>query len=283
MKVLVTGSSGRIGAAVAVRLMRSASVVGLDRKPGRHTTHLGDITVPRPVRELVRGMDVVIHTAALHVPDLTSADDSEFRRVNVDATRDLLEAAAEFGVGRFVLLSTTSVYGCSSRAGPPATWADEMLPPRPEDAYDRTKLEAEELCRSAAGAAMSTVVLRLARCFPEPEHLIAFYRLYRGVDLRDVTEAHVLAATAPLQEPETLNIAGPTPFEPADVGQLWDDPWGVIERRRPGLRDAFLRRGWPLATRIDRVYPIDRARLVLGYQPRFGVEEWLDGGSPRGW
>jgi len=228
------------------------------------------------VRELARGMDVVVHTAALHVPDLARASEAEFRRVNVDATHNLLEAAARWGVGRFVLLSTTSVYGCSSRPGPPATWGDEGLPPHPEDVYDRTKLEAEGLCRAATSGAMSTVILRLARCFPEPEDVVAFYRMYRGVDRRDVADAHRLAATASLEGSTTLNIAGPTPFTPTDVVELWDDPWAVVDRRCPGVREAFGRRGWPLPQRIDRVYPIDRARAVLGYHPRFGVRELLE-------
>lgn len=283
MRVLITGSSGRVGAAVAGRLAQFARVVGLDRRPGPHTTHVGDVTDHGLAADAVRGADVVVHVAALHVPDLATATEAEFRRVNVDATRHLLEAASGSGVGRFVLLSTTSVYGCSSRAGPPATWADELLPPRPEDAYDRTKLEAEELCRSAAGAGMTTVILRLGRCFPEPEPLIAFYRLYRGVDLRDVAEVHALAATVPLQGTVTVNVAGPTPFERGDVEELWTDPWGVIERRCPGLRDAFVQRGWPIATRIDRVYPIDEAKATLGYRPRFGVRELLAGGGPKGW
>jgi UDP-glucose 4-epimerase len=118
--------------------------------------------------------------AALHVPHLTTASPAEFRRVNVDATRGLLEAATAARVSRFVFLSTTSVYGCAPRSGPPATWVDEGLEPNPEDVYDRTNLAAEALCRTAAGSAMSTVVLRLARCFPEPDPLVAFYRLYRA-------------------------------------------------------------------------------------------------------
>jgi nucleoside-diphosphate-sugar epimerase len=139
--------------------------------------------------------------------------------------------------------------------------------------YDRTKLEAEALCHEAAGGSMSTVVLRLARCFPEPAHVVAFYRMYRGVDRRDVVEAHRLAASASLAGSTTVNIAGPTTFLPEDVDALWDDPWSVIQRRRPGTEAAFRRRGWPRPSRIDRVYPAEKARAVLGYEPRYGVME----------
>jgi nucleoside-diphosphate-sugar epimerase len=227
------------------------------------------------VKTLIRDMDAVVHTAALHVPDLGRATPEQFRRVNVEATRGLLEAALAAGVTRFVLLSTTSVYGCSSRPGPPATWVDESLPPQPEDEYDRTKLEAEALAREAADARLSTVVLRLARCVREPDHLVAFYRMYRGVDRRDVAEAHLRAVVAPVRGSTTVNIAGPSPFAPEDMGALWDDPWPVIERRVPGVRASFEQRGWPLPRRIDRVYAIEKAKRVLGYRPRFGITELL--------
>ncbi len=279
MKVLVTGSSGHIGSGVAELLAREASVTGLDRLPGPRTSRLGSVDDRALVRQSVEGADAVVHTAALHVPDLGRASAEEFHRINVEATRGLLEEAAAAGVTRFVLLSTTSVYGCSARGGPPATWADETLPPLPMDEYDRSKLEAEALCREAAGSRMSTVILRLARCFPEADHLVAFYRLYRGIDRRDALEGVRCALTAPVAGTTTVNLAGPTPFEPADAPELWNDSWSVIERRVPGVRTEFQRRGWPLPTRIDRVYPGTRAGKVLGFRARYGIEEVLQAGS----
>jgi nucleoside-diphosphate-sugar epimerase len=275
MNVLVTGSSGHVGSAIAARLAQQARVIGLDLQPGPYTTRVGDVEDEQLVKSLCRGTDAVVHTAALHVPDLGRASQEQFRRVNVEATRGLLEAALTAGATRFVLLSTTSVYGCSSRPGPPATWVDESLPPKPEDEYDRTKLEAEALAREAADARLSTVILRLARCFPEPEHVVAFYRLYRGVDRRDMAEAHLRAVVAPLSGSTTVNIAGPSPFAPEDMGAVWDDPWSVIERRIPGVRASFEQRGWPLPRRIDRVYAIEKARRSLAYHPRFGITELL--------
>jgi UDP-glucose 4-epimerase len=260
---------------VAARLAEVACVIGLDLRPGPQTTQIGDVADAALVSKLVRRVDAIVHTAALHVPQLATASPARFHRVNVEATRGLLDAAIAARLGRFVLLSTTSVYGCSSRPGPPATWAYEGLEPNPEDIYDRTKLAAEELCREAACAATSTIILRLARCFPEPDPLVAFYRLYRGVDRRDVADAHLKAVTVAMEGTMTVNISGPSPFRPEDVSTLWNDPWEVIERRAPGVRVAFEQRGWPLPQRIDRVYSIDKARRALGYQPRFGISEVL--------
>jgi UDP-glucose 4-epimerase len=272
MNVLVTGSSGSIGSAVAARLRRHALVTGLDLLPGPETTRIGDIADEGLVRDMMRGVSAVVHTAALHVPHLSASSEEDFRLVNVDGTRTLLGAAVRAGVSRFVLTSTTSVYGCSERAGPPATWAEESLPPQPADVYDRTKLAAEALCRERADHRMSTVILRMSRCFPEPEHLVAFYRMYRGVDRSDVAQAHHRAVLTPVTGSVTLNVSAATPFRREDLPALWDDPWPVIERRLPGVRAAFQRRRWPLLSRIDRCRRSAGARSWMS-RPRF---RWTD-------
>ena len=275
LRILITGSSGRIGTAVCERIAREAEVIGLDLRPGPWTTTLGDITNAKLVESLVRRVDAIVHVAALLTPHVGRRSEEEFRQVNVEGTRILLAAALQAGVRRFVLTSTTSVYGCTSRPKDRALWVTEELEPYPEDIYDLTKLEAERSCREASGPDLSAVVLRMSRCFEEPDHLLAFYRLYRGVDRRDVAEGHWLAATVPLEGFEILNLSAETPFEAGDVDLLWTDPWRVIDERAPELRRAFLQWGWDLPPRIDRVYVIDKARRILGYRPQYGVRAVL--------
>ena len=276
LRILITGSSGTIGAAVAERMAREAVVVGLDLTPGPWTTVLGDITNSTLVESLVRRVDAIVHLAALHTPHVGLRSEEEFRRVNVEGTRILLGAALRAGVRRFVFTSTTSVYGCTSRAKDRAIWVTEELEPQPEDIYDITKIEAERCCRAASGPDLSVVVLRMSRCFREPDHQLAFYRLYRGVDRRDVAAGHWLAVTVPLEGFEILNLSAETPFEVGDVESLWTDPWRVIDQRAPEVREAFLQRGWELPQRIDRVYVIEKAKRVLGYRPQYGFRAVLD-------
>jgi len=276
LRILITGSSGRIGTAVAERIAREAVVVGLDLRAGPWTTALGDITNTKLVESLVQRVDAIVHVAALLTPHVGCRSDEEFWQVNVEGTRTLLGAALRAGVRRFVLTSTTSVYGCTSRPKDRAIWVTEELDPQPEDIYDITKLEAERSCREASGADLSVAVLRMSRCFQEPDHLLAFYRLYRGVDRRDVAEGHWLAATMPLEGFEILNLSAETPFEVGDVELLWTDPWCVIDERAPEVREAFLQRGWNLPQRIDRVYVIEKAKRVLGYRPQYGFRAVLD-------
>jgi UDP-glucose 4-epimerase len=275
MKVVVTGSSGHIGSAVAERIAREVEVVGLDLHPGPQTTHVGDLLDVKLIRRLLGGVDAVVHVAALHAPHVGVRSEKEFEEVNVEGTRNLLELSLKTGVRRFVLTSTTSVYGCTSRAKDSAVWVVEELHPNPEDIYDRTKLKAESLCREAAREGMTSVVLRMSRCFPEPDHLLAFYRLYRGVDRRDVAEGHYLSLVEHLEGFEIFNLPAQSPFEKADCELLWTDPWKVIHRHFPGARADFKKRGWPIPTRIDRVYVIDKARKQMGFEPRFNFDSVL--------
>jgi UDP-glucose 4-epimerase len=276
LRILITGSSGQIGAAVAERMAREGVVLGLDLKPGPWTSEVGDITDSKLVESLVRQVDVVVHAAGLHVPHVGYKSEEDFKRVNVEGTRILLDTALRTGVSRFVFTSTTSVYGCSSRRKDRAIWVTEELEPNPEDIYDITKIEAECLCREASNTDLTAVVLRMSRCFPEPDHLMAFYRLYRGVDSRDVAEGHWLAATLPLEGFEILNLSAETPFKIGDIDLLWSDPWRVIEERTPEVREVFLRKGWEMPQRIDRVYAIEKAKKVLGYRPQYGFRAVLD-------
>jgi dihydroflavonol-4-reductase len=72
--------------------------------------------------------------------------DSEYRTVHVDATRQLIEAAADAGVGRVVHCSTVGVHGDVAPGGP----ATEDAPFQPTDIYQQTKLEGEWMARETA-------------------------------------------------------------------------------------------------------------------------------------
>ncbi|MBF6064066.1 NAD(P)-dependent oxidoreductase [Nocardia terpenica] len=267
--VLVTGSSGVVGAAVADEMHRAGwQVRGWDMRPGPWTTHLGDLRDAQLRARAIAGADTVVHTAALHAPHVGAVPDAEFRAVNVEATAALLERAAECGVRRLVYTSTTSVYGHALVPDDRAVWVDESLEPRPRDIYDETKLAAEALVR--AHRTPATIILRIARCFPEPPAIQAAHRLYRGVDVRDVAAAHRLAAENH-EATGTFNIAGPLLFHPADTRRLWLDAPALLTHRSPETAALFHRHAWPIPTGIDRVYDSGKARRELGYHPAYDV------------
>ncbi len=273
MRILLTGSSGRIGAAIGARLSLRHPVIGIDRRPGALTTEVVDLQDTRRIAPMLAGVDAVVHTASLHVPDLAAQSAADFHAVNVEATRRLLAACGEAGVRRFVYTSTTSLYGDAMLpVDGTAAWVTESLVPKPRDVYDETKLAAEQACRDAARSGLACVSLRMSRCFPEDPRLVAIYRLYRGVDALDVAQAHELALTAELPDYEVFNVSARSPFAQADCRALAADAESLIVERFPWVRAEFARRGWLLPRSIDRVYVVDRAIERLGYRPLHDFE-----------
>jgi nucleoside-diphosphate-sugar epimerase len=269
VKVVVTGSSGRIGGAIAARLALRHQVTGVDRRPGALTGLVADVCDTARIEPLLAGADAVVHTASLHVPDLAAHGPAEFRAVNVDATRRLLQAAGEAGVTRFVYTSTTSLYGDAMlpESGA-AAWVTEALEPRPRDVYDETKLAAESACEAASRAGLPCTSLRMSRCFAEDPRLLAIYRLYRGVDAEDVAHAHELALASGRAGHGIYNVSAPTPFRREDCRALFEDAASVLLDRHPWAAEEFARRAWQLPRSIDRVYVVDKAIAELGYRPQ---------------
>jgi UDP-glucose 4-epimerase len=277
MRILITGSSGRIGAAIAEQLSANHEVTGIDVAPGKWTQHLMSIEDRDAVFRRVRGVNSIIHTASLHHPQLTTHSRQSFVSTNITGTLNMLEAAVQAGVQRFVYTSTTSVYGFAMVPHEEAVWVTENLAPQPRDIYDTTKITAEELCRNiAASTGMPTICLRVSRFFAQSPELQALYRLYRGVDVRDAARSHILALANHDTTFDIFNISARTPFLKSDLPLLLHDPVSVLQKRAPQVIEAFAQRQWKLPTRIDRVYVTEKAEQHLGYQPRYGFDEYLE-------
>ena len=152
MRILICGSSGHLGSTIAAILAKDHTVVGLDRLPGKYTTDLGSVTDRGLIQSLLDGIDAVIHTASLHARHLNEYASSEFVDTNVQGILNLLEAAVEKNVQRFVYTSTTSLYGLAMVPSESAVWVTEGLEPIPRDIYDSTKIAAENLCKMIANA-----------------------------------------------------------------------------------------------------------------------------------
>jgi nucleoside-diphosphate-sugar epimerase len=276
LKIVVTGSAGRVGRAIHIRLARQHRVSGFDCTPCSTAEWVGDLDDAALLARALQGADAVIHTAALHAPHVAHVPAARFRQVNVDGTRRVLDAAAATGVRRIVFTSTTALYGSAASPEDTAAWVDETLTPQPQTIYHHTKLEAEALLREAADQGGPIVrILRMSRCFPEAVNVMAAFRLHRGIDARDVASAHEAALLHSGPASATFVISGATPFLREDCVDLHRAAPMVLQRRAPGLVAAFKQRGWALPTGIDRVYSPQLARQGLGWQPRYGFAEVL--------
>jgi UDP-glucose 4-epimerase len=276
VRVVVTGSGGRIGRAIVRRLAPEHEVVGIDRFPASSAVqHVGDVRDPRILDAAFDGAQAVIHVAALHAPQVGIVPDAAFERVNVEGTEAVISAARRAGVRRIVFTSTTALYGRAVGSTGSATWIDEDVRPGPVTIYHRTKLAAEELLREAAHDGLEVRILRMSRCFPEPADVMAVYRLHRGIDARDVAAAHVAALVHAGGPHHAWIISGATPFRRSDVPGLATEAPAILRLRAPELVAEYEARGWLLPETIDRVYDPARAMQELAWKPRHGFAEVL--------
>jgi UDP-glucose 4-epimerase len=263
-------------------------VTGLDVAPGADTDILGSVA-DRPLVDRIfieRGIEAAIHAGALHKPDIVRYPESEFHAVNVEGTRNLLDAAVAAGNDRFLFTSTTSLMVSekvrAGRAGGAtrAFWMDEDFgPPVPRNVYGVTKLAAERLCREAHERhGLPVLILRTGRFFPEDddthrepsgENLKASELLHRRLTVEDAAEAHVAALErVPALGFDTFILSTPPPFVPADCEQLIADAPAVIARYFPEAPDLYAARGWSLPPIIERVYDPSRAERMMGFRCR---------------
>jgi UDP-glucose 4-epimerase len=282
---LVTGSSGHLGEALVRTLQAERrEAIGIDILPGAFTQRVGSIADRGFVRDCMKGVTAVLHAATLHKPHVATHSRQDFVDVNVTGTLNLLEEAAAAGVTAFVYTSTTSVFGDAlvPPPGQPAAWVTEDVVPVPKNIYGVTKAAAEDLCQLfARNHSLRAVVLRTSRFFPEEDDNRAIREsyadanvkanefLHRRVDIEDVVSAHLLALShAPSAGFAKYIISATTPFSRDDVAELRRDVPLVLRRYVPGFEAEYARRGWTMASGIDRVYVNDRARTGLGWQPR---------------
>ncbi|MBI3368081.1 MAG: NAD(P)-dependent oxidoreductase [Burkholderiales bacterium] len=274
MKLLVTGSAGRLGEALMLFLReRGLTAVGLDTRGSRCTDAVGSITDAALVRRCMAGVDAVLHTATLHAPNLATHSRQAFVDTNVSGTLSLLEAALAAGARRFICTSSTSVFGAAMHAAPgaPAVWVTEQLTPQPKNIYGASKLAAEALCEMMhVEHGLACVVLRTARFFPEGDDNVRLNELlYRRAALGDVVDAHWRAVErAPAIGFGRFIVSAATPFTPQDCAELGRDVPALLARRVPQAAAVYARLGWRLPATLDRVYDSSAARRVLGWQPK---------------
>jgi nucleoside-diphosphate-sugar epimerase len=312
-RVLVTGAGGFIGRhLVADQLRRGRTVVAFDRDvsalqglshPDLRVVE-ADVRAESRVRDAVSGVEVVFHLAAAHLSVRASA--SEYRQVNVDALRALIDISRSEGVGRFVHCSTVGVYGRL-----PSVPADEDTPCAPEFDYEKTKLEGEaRLLDAHRSDGFPVVILRPAWVYgpgcPRTEKLFRAiaagrfvvagrgHRLRHSIYIRDAIRAMELAASVPGVEGQVLILAD----DRAQSIRTLVDEIAEVEGVRPPpavpapllylagsgaeLLFGLLGKEPPLSRRTLRFFSgntsfrTERARRALGFVPRYSLRAGLE-------
>ena len=154
-KVLITGANGFIGGTLMRYYQNQGQdVIGVDLVGNGADILEGDISQPDTISHLLKECDVIVHTAALVS---NAMKDSDMWRVNVLATRNLITAAKEHKVRRFVQISSVVAYGNSAEGE-----LDENQPVHADGgSYVLTKLASEHVVLSEqANDDIEIVILR---------------------------------------------------------------------------------------------------------------------------
>jgi nucleoside-diphosphate-sugar epimerase len=190
-KILVTGASGFVGSALALRLQIEAGISvrrAYRATPGNtennENVSVGDIGPETDWSAALSGVDVVVHCAArVHVMNDDGSEDSlaQFRKVNVLGTQRLARQAAAAGVRRLVFVSSIKVNGETTTGLPPFS---HLSQPAPVDPYGISKWEAEQaLWKIARETGLEVVVVRPPLVYG-PGVKANFLRLMQAVSRR---------------------------------------------------------------------------------------------------
>jgi UDP-glucose 4-epimerase len=282
VRILVTGSRGKVGAATVAALSDAGhEVTACDLGPpvfergGGPTYVRADLTDAGDAFAVVRGHDAVIHAAA--IPDPQHTPPQVVFSNNLLATFNALEAAVRFGVPRFVNVSSETVPGFFF---PERDWIpeyapiDEDHPIRPQDPYALSKHFGEQLMDAAVRRSdIRCISIRpswvqwegnyehnLGPNLRDPDEGSASFWSY--IDAYDLADALRLAAESDLPGHEVMYIASPDNCANRPLAEMIRRHHGNVEVRELDREDAS---GTSIA----------RARRLLGYAPSRSWRDYL--------
>ncbi len=287
MRVLVTGSSGHVGGAIARGLRDGGhAVVGLSRRPApwlagaeEHLVELGTAETVAQIRASIERCDAIVHAAA----DLSKDDfASSIARVNGFGTLQMLEIARAWHVECFVFISGVNVIGLP-REHP----ISEEHPTAPRTAYHASKLYGEHLTLVTMRDVGRAVVLRLTapvgphmarnRIMPafvdkalrgeRIELLGSGSRIMNYVDEMDFARATALALES--RADGIFNVGGMASISNIDLARAVVTH--LHSRSEIGLSDRH-----DPEDGIDWTPDLRRADRVLGYRPLVTLETMVD-------
>ncbi len=128
-------------------------IATFDKKeyPGKYKLVIADVRDRKKMFAFAKGQDVIIHAAAA----LPLSKRNDIFSVNIDGTKNVLEAAIKAGVGRFIQVSSTAVYGVPKKH--PIFEDDPLIGVGP---YGESKIQAEKLCLAAINKGHPVTIIR---------------------------------------------------------------------------------------------------------------------------
>jgi uncharacterized protein YbjT (DUF2867 family) len=263
MTVLVTGATGFVGPHVVHALRaRDVATRALVRDPARGSRlhawgvelATGDVADPVSLRAACEGVDAVIHLVAI-----ITGRPADFERVMAQGTRDLVLAAQDAGVRRFVLASALGLDERTKDTVPyfRAKWAMEQ-------AVRESSLEhvifRPSFVFGKDGGVLPTFV-RLARFAPVTPIIGPGTQRLQPIWVEDVAQYYAHALDRPGVANRTFEIGGP---DAPTWNEFWDRLKRVLGARRPSLHVPFgvMRAQAALTERLPGA-PVTRDQLTM--------------------
>ena len=278
-KVLVTGAAGVLGSGIARALAPAYDVTVTDMREMTLPlpTRPADLSKGDQAREVCKGMDIIVHPAAIHPWKKYTAE--QYLDWNIKATHNILAAAAEVGVKRVVYTSSIGAMGYKANS-PSELPFDETKPCHPqEDLYGITKHVGEQFCHLFANTkGLKYVILRPGYFVPreEMDSNLGLMYLNCRVHPDDVMRAHVQAVSQPGIDGHAFVITADMPFRSEDAAALKTDPAPVVTKYFPRAEEIFRDPAFKPRQKITYYYTIEKAKRLLGWQPQMSFGQWLD-------
>jgi nucleoside-diphosphate-sugar epimerase len=272
-KIVVTGASGKAGRAVVRTLLEhDHDVLAIDvvspAEPSAPSL-LADLTEYGQTVECLSGQDAVVHLAAIPASGIHT-EETTFR-TNILSTYNIFEAARLLGLRRVVWASSETILGLPfEREQPAYAPIDEDHPAYPESSYALSKVLSEELGRQLhRWTGTPYVALRFSNIM-EPHDYESFpsywddpslrrWNLWGYVDARDVAESCRLALEAEIGAEHFIVAAADTVMN-RPSRELMAEVYPAVPYQ-------------PTAGDFDTLLSIEKARKLLGYEPRWS---WRD-------
>ena len=308
-RVLVTGGAGFIGSSICHDLLeRGNEVICLDNFATGKRENISDLRgnpkfklIDGDIRDIdtchkaVKGIDVVLHQAALGSVPRSIADPATTNAVNINGFLNMLIATRDAGIQRFVYASSSSVYGDSPELPKVEERTGKVLSP-----YAITKLVNEEYARVFGSLyGMETIGLRYFNVFGRrqdpngpyaaviPKFTMAFMKYESpvingdGSNSRDFTYidnvvlANNLAATA--ENPAAINQAYNVACgDSVNLNEMTSMLRGYLAEKDPKIADVNPLHGPNRAGDIPHsMASIGKAVRLLGYKPMVRFSEGL--------
>jgi UDP-glucose 4-epimerase len=284
MKVLITGAGGNLGRVLAPVLAENGHepiLLDYRKLETPYTFIQGDVRDPEVLVHASKGVDSIVHGAALHGIHLNKYSTNDYWDLNVSGTNYLYQAALMNGISKVLLCSTMGVYGESIPFKESAySKVTEELELLPADVYGLSKKLCEELGDFYYRKhGIQTIAYRLGMFVPEGFVRYGFRLLKGGVDDRDVAQAFLLGLENDEIGFDSFNVMSQVPFNKEDEQELLSNPRAVIEKYYPGASRIFEQKDVPVEEIMGmwgRVYwSTEKAKQKLNYNPQYNFEGYL--------